>query len=93
MIQNPSNISDNLFNLFNSWLMNREHSDTIFERKDINSIISENSLVELLFPKFLEKNPSAISMINKITNMEKIRFRKENREAGLKFINYIREHP
>ena len=92
MNHDPSNMSDNLSNLFNSWLMNTEHSDSMTERNDINSKMSETSQVEQLFPTFLDKNPAAINMINKITNREKIRFRMENREAGLKFINYIKEH-
>ena len=93
LIQNPSNTSDNLSNLFNSWLMNDEHADTLSEGRAINSHMLGTSQVEELFPKFIKDNPVAISMINKITNREKIRFRMENQEAGLKFINYIKEHP
>ncbi len=93
MNHNPSNMSDNLSNLFNSWLMNTEHSDNINERNDINSKMPETSQVEQLFQKFLDENPAAINMINKITNREKMRFRMQNREAGLKFINYIKERP
>lgn len=43
MNHNPSSMSDNLSNLFNSWLMNTEHSDNIIERNDINSKMPETS--------------------------------------------------
>ncbi|MCL4356744.1 MAG: hypothetical protein M1460_02630 [Candidatus Thermoplasmatota archaeon] len=92
-IQNPSNTSDNLSNLFISWLMNIEHANPLNGGNISNFHMPIPSQIKELFPQFLKENPVAVKMINKITYQEKIRFRMENREAGIKFMNYLKEHP
>ena len=48
------------------------------------------SQVKELFPLFLKKNPSAVTLLNKITARETAMFQKENHEAGLKFIRSLK---
>jgi hypothetical protein len=92
-IQNPVNTSDNLSNLFISWLMNMELANPLKGGNISRFHMPAPAQVKELFPQFLMENPTAIKMINKITYQEKIRFRMENSEAGIKFMNYLKEHP
>lgn len=73
--------------------MNIEHSNPMHGGNISNFHMPALSKVRALFPQFLKQNPAAIKMINKITYQEKIKFRMENREEGIKFMNYLKEHP
>lgn len=80
LISNPVNASDQLSNMFTTWIGDNT----------LDSHMPSQSQEKRLFQIFLDQNPCALKLLNQITASENAKFQMENHEAGFRFMQYIR---
>ena len=77
-IQKPVNASDQFSNAFMSWYINREQANPYNGGHLSDFHMNSNESMKTLTSQFLLSDPSAVSLLQEITTLEKAKFATQN---------------